>query len=211
MTKVSNPSTFRLYYSRLLHTHANLFTYEERKELKSLLKKYYESQSSAEIPYGHSLMDKLCIIDTLLNEIGLGRAAVLGVLLQELVENKQIESAEIDLKFQTSVSGIIQGMSRVRELYERNTSIETENFRKLFLTFAEDIRVILIIIAEHLQMMRTLDAYNSDNRQNVARESSFLYAPLAHRMGLYAIKPSLRICRLIYKSRNFQGNCAEIK
>jgi len=105
-----------------LHTHANLFTYEERKELKSLLKKYYESQSSTEIPYGHSLMDKLCIIDTLLNEIGLGKAAVLSVLLQELVENKQIESAEIDLKFQTSVSGIIQGMMRVRELYERNTS-----------------------------------------------------------------------------------------
>jgi len=106
--------------------------YEERKELKSLLKKYYESQSSTEIPYGHSLMDKLCIIDTLLNEIGLGKAAVLSVLLQELVENKQIESAEIDLKFQTSVSGIIQGMLRVRELYERNTSIETENFRNCF-------------------------------------------------------------------------------
>ncbi|MGB4413981.1 MAG: RelA/SpoT family protein [Paludibacter sp.] len=209
MTKVSNPSTFRLYYSRLLHTHANLFTYEERKELKSLLKKYYESQSSTEIPYGHSLMDKLCIIDTLLNEIGLGKAAVLSVLLQELVENKQIESAEIDLKFQTSVSGIIQGMLRVRELYERNTSIETENFRKLFLTFAEDIRVILIIIAEHLQIMRTLDAYNSDNRQNVARESSFLYAPLAHRMGLYAIKTELEDLSLKYTNREIFKEIAQ--
>jgi GTP pyrophosphokinase len=57
------------------------------------------------------------------------------------------------------------------------------------------VRVILIIIAEHLQMMRTLAYYESENRVNVARESSFLYAPLAHRMGLYAIKQSLKICR----------------
>ena len=77
---------------------------------------------------------------------------------------------------------------RVEELYARNASLETENFRKLLLTFAEDVRVILIIIAEHLQIMRTLDAFPEEKRQNIAREASFLYAPLAHRLGLYAVK-----------------------
>jgi len=89
------------------------------------------------------------------------------------------------------VSSIIQGMMRVGELYERNASLETENFRKLFLTFAEDVRVILIIIAEHLQIMRTLEMFPEESRQSIARETSFLYAPLAHRMGLYAVKTEL--------------------
>jgi len=80
---------------------------------------------------------------------------------------------------------------RVGELYERNASLETENFRKLFLTFAEDVRVILIIIAEHLQIMRTLEMFPEESRQSIARETSFLYAPLAHRMGLYAVKTEL--------------------
>lgn len=201
MTKTNLPSAISSRYIKLLRTHPTLFTYAERTELRALLKKYYGGINPQSIPFGHTIVDKLCIVETVLNELGLGKAAVLSVLLQGAVESKQIEASEIDKKFNTSVAAIIKGMSRVRELYERNTSLETENFRKLFLTFAEDIRVILIIIAEHLQIMRTLDSYESDNLQSVARESSFLYAPLAHRMGLYAIKTELEDLSLKHTNR----------
>lgn len=201
MTKTNLSSAISSRYIKLLRTHPTLFTYVERTELRALLKKYYGGINPQSIPFGHTIVDKLCIVETVLNELGLGKAAVLSVLLQGAVESKQIETSEIDKKFNTSVAAIIKGMSRVRELYERNTSLETENFRKLFLTFAEDIRVILIIIAEHLQIMRTLDSYESDNLQSVARESSFLYAPLAHRMGLYAIKTELEDLSLKHTNR----------
>ena len=201
MTKTNLPSAISSHYIKLLRTHPSLFTYAERTELRVVLNKYYGGLNPQSIPFGHTIIDKLCIVNTVLNELGLGKAAVLSVLLQGAVESKQIETSEIDKKFNTSVAAIIKGMSRVRELYERNTSLETENFRKLFLTFAEDIRVILIIIAEHLQIMRTLDSYESDNLQSVARESSFLYAPLAHRMGLYAIKTELEDLSLKHTNR----------
>ena len=115
----------------------------------------------------------------------------MSVLFYKLVENKKLSVIEIESKFNTQISSITQGLTRVGELYERNASLETENFRKLFLTFAEDVRVILIIIAEHLQIMRTLDSYPAEKRQSIAREASFLYAPLAHRMGLYGVKTEL--------------------
>jgi len=99
-------------------------------------------------------------------------------------------------------------MIRVQELYARNSSLETENFRKLFLTFAQDIRVILIIIAEHLHTMRELDTASEEDRQNTARESSFLYAPLAHRMGLYAIKTELEDLSLKYTNRDIYREIA---
>ena len=181
----------RLQYSKLLRLYPALFTYEERKELRDINKRYYKQYPRDGKGPGRSIWDKIQIVQIILEEIGLGKAAVLSVLFHELVENKQLSVAEIESKFNTQVSSIILGMMRVGELYERNASLETENFRKLFLTFAEDVRVILIIIAEHLQIMRTLEMFPLENRQNIAREASFLYAPLAHRMGLYAVKTEL--------------------
>jgi GTP diphosphokinase / guanosine-3',5'-bis(diphosphate) 3'-diphosphatase len=195
-------------YAKLLRVHAGVFTYNERKEIKLLLTAYYKNVNPTDISFGHTLGDKLCIVNSVLNEFGLGKAAVLGVLFQELVAQKLISVADIEKKFNTNVSTIIPGMLRVRELYERNTSLETENFRKLFLTFAEDVRVILIIIADHLQIMRTLNYHDAENRQNVARESSFLYAPLAHRMGLYAIKTELEDLSLKYTNREIYSEIA---
>jgi len=204
-----NNNTLQSIYKRLVYKHTSLFTFEERQYIKKYLTEYYLNNSQLVIPFGRSIYDKLCICETILNEIGLGKAAVLSILFQDLVDNKAINIAEIEKKFATNVSTIIQGMSRVSELYEKKTSLETENFRKLFLTFAEDIRVILIIIAEQLHIMRTLDAYESDNKQNVARESSFLYAPLAHRMGLYAIKTELEDLSLKHTNREIFKDIAE--
>jgi len=183
--------SFKVQYRDLLHLYPALFSFDERKELRGIIKRYYALYPQEGEAPGRSISDKMKIVQIVLDEIGLGKAAVLSVLFHELVENKQLSVDEIESKFNTQVSSIIQGMMRVGELYERNASLETENFRKLFLTFAEDVRVILIIIAEHLQIMRTLEMFPEESRQSIARETSFLYAPLAHRMGLYAVKTEL--------------------
>ncbi len=116
-------------------------------------------------------------------EIGLHKIAISAILLQD-IELKHIEKV-----FDKQVITIIQGLHRVKELYKVDTSLETENFRKLLLSLAEDVRVVLIIIAERAALMRSLNQLeNSDYKKQIAQETSFLYAPLAHRLGLYAIK-----------------------
>ena len=202
-------SYFQSQYSKFLRLHPNLFTFEERKEIKALFIKHFDQFPAEGTAPGKSISDKIRIIEIILGEVGLGKAAVLSVLLHELVEKKLLTIEEIERKFNTQVSSIIQGLLRVGELYERKSSLETENFRKLFLTFAEDIRVILIIIAEHLHIMRTLDAFPEASRQNIARESSFLYAPLAHRMGLYAIKTEFEDLSLKHTNRDIYREIAQ--
>jgi len=200
--------SFRRQYHKFLHSHAGIFTSEERSLIRSILREYVAAFPAEGVAPGKSIADKIQIVEIILDEIGLGKAAVLSVLFHELVEKKHLSAAEIDSKFTTQVSSIIKGMMRVEELYARNASLETENFRKLFLTFAEDVRVILIIIAEHLQIMRTLHLFPEDKRQNIAREASFLYAPLAHRMGLYAVKTELEDLSLKYTNREIYNEIA---
>lgn len=201
--------SFRLLYSNFLHKYPTLFSYDERKEIRAIVGRYYSSFTPEGNAPGRSIADKIKIVEIALDEIGLGKAAVLSVLFYELVEKKQLTIDEIETKFSTQVSSIIQGMLRVGELYARNASLETENFRKLFLTFAEDVRVILIIIAEHLQIMRTLDAFPEEKRQNIAREASYLYAPLAHRMGLYAVKTEFEDLSLKHTNREIYREIAK--
>jgi GTP pyrophosphokinase len=200
---------FRSVYSKILHSHPTLFTYDERKELRDIFRKHSNAYASKNEDPTQSILNKVQIVEIVLDEIGLGKSAVLSVLFYELIQQEILSVAEIEKKFNTQVSTIIQGILRVGELYARNASLETENFRKLFLTFAEDIRVILIIIAEHLHIMRSLGTYAEENRQKIARESSFLYAPLAHRMGLYAIKTEFEDLSLKYTNREIYREIAE--
>ena len=155
-----------------------------------------------------TLEEKLTVIDSILNEVGLGKAAVLSILFHDYIQPKHISINEVESNFATQISTITHGLTRVSELYERNTSLETENFRMLLLTFAEDVRVILIIIATQLYRMRTLEREPEESRMQVARETSFLYAPLAHRMGLYAIKTELEDLSLKYTNREIYKEIA---
>ena len=207
MTKISElPLHFQ--YRKFLREYPNLFTFDERKALKKLLEDYYLGNKFNINHKGLTISDKLSVSEIVLKEVGLGKSAVISILLHDLVENKLLTVEQVEAEFHSQVASIIQGILRVRELYQRNTSLETENFRKLLLTFAEDIRVILIIIAEQLQVMRTLDNFPEENRQNIARECSFLYAPLAHRMGLYAIKTELEDLSLKHTNRDIYREIA---
>ncbi len=201
-------SAFSIQYLKLLREYPALFSYAERTEIRKMLNESNANQKLIIVQSQNEWFDKLNITAIVLGEIGLGKAAVLSVLFRELVENKVVTVADIEKKFNTQISAIINGMLRVKELYARNASLETENFRKLFLTFAEDIRVILIIIAEHLYLMRILDTYLEEKRQSIAREASFLYAPLAHRMGLYAVKTELEDLSLKHTNREIYREIA---
>ena len=118
-----------------------------------------------------------------LSEIGLGKPAVMAILLQDA------DISELGAVCEEQIVTIINGLRRVEELYKINTSLETENFRQLLLTLAEDVRVVLIIIAQRAALMRRLNKQeDSEQRRQIARETSFLYTPLAHRLGLYTIK-----------------------
>ena len=124
--------------------------------------------------------------EIVVKEEGLGAVAVSAIVLKDATEE------EVCKVFDPQVWTIVSGLKRVDALYKKNMSLETENFRKLLLALAEDVRVVLIIIAERVALMRTLNAgEDTEERRKVAQETSFLYAPLAHRLGLYALKTEL--------------------
>lgn len=134
-----------------------------------------------------------------LEEIGMKRECVLAILLYNSIisGNLSLESAE-DL-FGKNVTQIIHGLVRIHELYTKNPVIESENFRNLLLSFAEDMRVILIMITDRVNLMRQIrDTTNEEAKQRVAEEASYLYAPLAHKLGLYKLKSELEDLSLKY-------------
>ena len=132
-------------------------------------------------------------------EIGLNRASIISILLQDSVAHGTLPLQSISQTFGTDVQHIIQGLIKVNELYDKNPSIETENFRDLLLSFAEDMRVIFIIIADRVNLMRQIKERGTEQeRKRVATEASYLYAPLAHKLGLYLIKSELEDLSLKY-------------
>ena len=132
-------------------------------------------------------------------EIGLRRDAVLAIMLHQSVTVGFLSVDEVKAKFGESVARILHGLQRIVELYSKNPVVESENFRNLLLSFAEDMRVILIMIAGRVNLMRQIrDNSNDEARRKVAEESAYLYAPLAHKLGLYKLKSELEDISLKY-------------
>ncbi len=132
-------------------------------------------------------------------EVGLNRSAVLAVMLSSAVYSDESVLDSVRTDFDTDVATILHGLLRIKELYRKSATIETDNFRSLLVTFAEDMRVILIIIASRLSLMRQIrDTENREAQKRVATEASYLYAPLAHKLGLYKLKSELEDLSLKY-------------
>ena len=135
----------------------------------------------------------------LIEEIGMNRASVLGILLHEYAQAGIFTLQEIQADFGADVAGIIKGLVKIHELYTKSPTIESENFRNLLLSLAEDMRVVLIMIANRVNIMRRIkDCENNEARLKVANEAAFLYAPLAHKLGLYKLKSELEDLSLKY-------------
>lgn len=134
-----------------------------------------------------------------LEEIGMKRDCVLSILLYNSVANESLTIEEVETEYGTSIAHIIRGLVRIHELYRKSPVIESENFRNLLLSFAEDMRVVLIMISERVVLMRHIrDTENNEAQQKVAEEASYLYAPLAHKLGLYKLKSELEDLSLKY-------------
>jgi GTP pyrophosphokinase len=131
-------------------------------------------------------------------EIGLGATALICALLHDTVEDTHITLDDVEDLFGAKVRLIIDGLTKIPEVFDENASIQAENFRKMILTISDDIRVVLIKLADRLHNMRTLDSMAFDKQQKIAAETKFLYAPLAHRLGLYSIKSELEDLSLRY-------------
>jgi len=133
-------------------------------------------------------------------ELGLGAKAIAASLLHDVVEDTEYTLDDIKNRFGAKIASIIDGLTKISDnLTDRDTSLQAENFRKMLLTLSDDIRVILIKTADRLHNMRTLDSLPDRKKMKVAGETIYLYAPLAHRLGLYAVKTELEDLSLKYR------------
>lgn len=132
-------------------------------------------------------------------DIGLRRDSLLATMLYESVLRGHYDTTLARKDFGEGVATILQGLVRVQELYSKTPIVESENFRNLLLSFAEDMRVVLIMIADRVCLMRQIrDTPNKEAQHEVAEEASYLYAPLAHKLGLYQLKSELEDLSLKY-------------
>lgn len=143
----------------------------------------------------------LAVAEICTEEIGLGTTSIVAALMHDVVEDTDIELIDIERIFGKKIAKIIDGLTKIRGVFEYGTSQQAENFRKMLFTLSEDVRVILIKLADRLHNMRTLDSMPRNKQLKVANETIYLYAPLAHRLGLNAIKTELEDLYLRFTDR----------
>lgn len=139
-------------------------------------------------PYIYHPLDVAIIC---VEEIGLGTTSVVSALLHDVVEDTEWELEDIEREFGSKVGKIIDGLTKISGVFEYGSSQQAENFRKMLITLSDDVRVILIKLADRLNNMRTLESMPRHKQLKIASETKYLYAPLAHRLGLYSIKSEL--------------------
>lgn len=124
-------------------------------------------------------------------EIGLGTTSIVCALLHDTVEDTHLSLEDIEGMFGKKIAKVIDGLTKISGVFDQKSSLQAENFRKMLLTLSDDVRVILIKLADRLHNMRTLASMPRDKQLKIASETAYLYAPLAHRLGLYAIKTEM--------------------
>ena len=138
------------------------------------------------------ILHPIAVAKIVSQEIGLGSTSICAALLHDVVEDTEYTVEDIELNFGKKIAMIVDGLTKISGgIFGDKASVQAENFRKLFLTMAEDIRVILIKMADRLHNMRTLGSMLPSKQYKIAGETLYIYAPLAHRLGLFAIKTEL--------------------
>ncbi|HDP55489.1 MAG TPA: bifunctional (p)ppGpp synthetase/guanosine-3',5'-bis(diphosphate) 3'-pyrophosphohydrolase [Bacteroidetes bacterium] len=145
------------------------------------------------------ILHPIAVAKIVSTEIGLGPKAIACALMHDVVEDTDYTIDDIERIFNKKIASIIDGLTKIAEVFDANSSLQAENFRKILLTLTDDIRVILIKLADRLHNMRTLDSLPPAKQMKIAGETIYLYAPLAHRLGLYTIKTELEDLSLKYR------------
>jgi len=186
-------------YKNLLKTCKNIISRDDIKLVRkafdlSLLDHEGERRWNGE----PAIYRTLEIAEIVVTELGLGRTSVICSMLYDIVQKKRISIQEVESMFGPKVTLIIKGLVKVTEIYEQNPTLHTENFRKLLLSFADDVRVVLIILADRLFQLRNVESKAQEEQVALAKEINFLYIPLAHRLGMYQVKSSMEDLTLRY-------------
>ncbi len=142
-------------------------------------------------------------------EIGLGATSIAAALLHDVIEDSDYTYEDIEKLFGKKIADVVNGLTKISVMNNQNISVQSENYRKLLLTLSDDFRVILIKIADRLHNMRTLDSMRPDKQKKIASETVYIYAPMAHRLGLYNIKSELEDLSLKYNMPEIYNEISE--
>ncbi|MDD3457997.1 MAG: RelA/SpoT family protein [Weeksellaceae bacterium] len=197
-TELENQEISRRYKDMLKNTYQTL-TKEDKKLIRRAFDLAVEAHKDQRRKTGESyIFHPIAVAKIVANEIGLGATSIAAALLHDVVEDTDYTLDDIKQLFGDKIAKIIDGLTKISILNRQDVSIQSENYKKLLLTLSEDVRVILIKIADRLHNMRTLESMPEDKQLKIASETIFIYAPLAHRMGLYNIKSELEDLSLKY-------------
>ena len=176
-----------------------------KKAFNTSLEAHKDMRRRSGEPY---IFHPLAVAQICVEEIGLGTTSIVSALLHDVVEDTDMEIADIERMFGRKIAKIIDGLTKIAGVFEEGSSQQAENFRKMLFTLSEDVRVILVKLADRLHNMRTLASMPRHKQLKIASETIYIYAPLAHRLGLYAIKSELEDHYLKYTDRETYDSIA---
>ena len=189
-------------YRRLLRKAKPFLKGDDAKQIRKAFKLSVSAHEGMRRKSGEPYVyHPLAVAEICVEEIGLGTTSIVAALLHDVVEDTDYTIEDIRYSFGSKVAKIIDGLTKITGVFEYGSSGQAENFRKMLLTLSDDVRVILIKLADRLHNMRTLDSMPKQKQLKIASETIFLYAPLAHRLGLYAIKSELEDLHLKYSEK----------
>ena len=188
----------RLYKDLLQGPYAEL-SKEDKKEIRRAFDLAVDAHKDQRRKSGEPyIYHPIAVAKIVADEIGLGATSIIAALLHDVVEDTDYTVEDIEQLFGETVARIVNGLTKIYNLKKDNASIQADNYRKMLLTLHDDVRVILIKIADRYHNMQTLDAMPLENQARIASETLYIYAPLAHRLGLYSIKTELEDLGLKY-------------
>ncbi|MBY0542031.1 MAG: RelA/SpoT family protein, partial [Sphingobacteriaceae bacterium] len=186
-------------YRALLRASKSTLQKGDKKEIRKAFEMALESHKDMRRKSGEPyIYHPIAVAQIAAEEIGLGTTSIVCSLLHDVVEDTEISLEDIEREFGKKAAKIIDGLTKISGVFDYNSSLQAENFRKMLLTLADDVRVILIKLADRLHNMRTMDFMPRQKQLKIASETIYLYAPLAHRLGLYAIKSELEDLAMKY-------------
>ncbi len=195
----SNKKAIINKYRGLLRVCRNCIRTEDLKDIRKAfniaLNAHVEKKRDSGDPY---IYHPVAVARIAVEEIGLGATSVIAALLHETIREDANSLRDIEKNFGKPVRNIVEGLTKMSGLSAMNTSVQAENFRKLLLTLSTDVRVILLKLADRLENMRNLESSSAERQMQASSETFFLYAPLAHRLGLYSIKSEMEDLSMKY-------------
>jgi len=186
-------------YKALLRSCNGDITREDKKLIRKAFNLAVEAHKDVRRKSGEPyIFHPIAVAQIVAKDIGLGATSIACALLHDVVEDTEYTLEDIERMFNPKIRQIIDGLTKITDLAEQDISIQAENFRKMLLTLSDDVRVILIKLADRLHNMQTLDSMARHKQQKIGSETLYIYAPLAHRLGLYSIKTELEDLGLKY-------------